>query len=123
MSSLSWLDMPCHRYLQPRRPYRLLGHRGRQPHVHPRETRMTATSGSGHDRVIYLDHQATTPVDACVLDAMLPYLTTCYGNPSSSHAYGRAAAAAVRAARRQFCELIGASVDSEIIFTSGATEA
>jgi cysteine desulfurase len=84
---------------------------------------MTATSGSGHDRVIYLDHQATTPVDACVLDAMLPYLTTCYGNPSSSHAYGRAAAAAVRAARRQFCELIGASVDSEIIFTSGATEA
>jgi cysteine desulfurase len=75
------------------------------------------------NRVIYLDHQATTPVDPRVLNAMLPYLTTDYGNPSSPHAYGRAAADAVRAARRQLRQLIGASADTEIVFTSGATEA
>lgn len=73
-------------------------------------------------QVIYLDHQATTPIDPRVLDAMMPYLTTCYGNPSSPHAYGHTAAAAVHAARHQIRELIGAASDSEIIFTSGATE-
>jgi cysteine desulfurase len=75
------------------------------------------------DRVIYLDHQATTPIDPRVLDAMLPYLTSDYGNPSSPHTYGRAAAAAVRTARHRLRNLDGASTDSEIIFTSGATEA
>jgi len=75
------------------------------------------------DQVIYLDHQATTPLDLRVLDAMMPYLTSQYGNPSSPHAYGHTAALAVRAARRQIKNLIGASSDSEIIFTSGATEA
>ncbi len=75
------------------------------------------------DQVIYLDHQATTPLDLRVLDAMMPYLTSQYGNPSSRHAYGHTAALAVRAARRQIKNLIGASSDSEIIFTSGATEA
>lgn len=74
-------------------------------------------------QVIYLDHHATTPMDPRVLDAMMPYLTSDYGNPSSPHAYGHAAATAVRAARRQLKDLIGASSDSEIIFTSGATEA
>jgi cysteine desulfurase len=74
------------------------------------------------DQVIYLDHQATTPIDPRVLDAMMPYLTTCYGNPSSPHAYGHTAAAAVHTARHQIRELIGAASDSEIIFTSGATE-
>jgi cysteine desulfurase len=74
------------------------------------------------DQVIYLDHQATTPIDPRVLDAMMPYLTTCYGNPSSPHAYGHAAAAAVQTARHQIRELIGAASDSEITFTSGATE-
>jgi cysteine desulfurase len=74
------------------------------------------------DQVIYLDHQATTPIDPRVLDAMMPYLTTSYGNPSSPHAYGHAAAAAVQTARRQIRELIGAASDTEIIFTSGATE-
>lgn len=73
--------------------------------------------------VIYLDHQATTPVDPRVLDAMLPYLTTAFGNPSSPHAYGRGAADAVRTARRQLRDLLGASSDTEIVFTSGATEA
>lgn len=75
------------------------------------------------DQVIYLDHQATTPVDPRVLDAMLPYLTTAYGNPASPHAHGHQAADAVRNARRQLRQLIGASADTEIIFTSGATEA
>jgi cysteine desulfurase len=75
------------------------------------------------DRVIYLDHQATTPIDPRVLNVMLPYLTSEFGNPSSPHAYGRAAADAVRAARRQSRQLIGASADTEIVFTSGGTEA
>jgi len=84
----------------------------------------TATSTSVNaDQVIYLDHQATTPVDPRVLAAMLPYLTSAYGNPASPHAHGRQAAGAVRAARRQLRQLIGASADTEIIFTSGATEA
>lgn len=74
------------------------------------------------DEVIYLDHQATTPVDPRVLDAMLPCLTSAYGNPSSPYALGRQAASAVQTARRQLCDLIGANADTEIIFTSGATE-
>jgi cysteine desulfurase len=84
---------------------------------------MSAVSGIRTDQVIYLDHQATTPVDPRVLDAMLPYLTSGYGNPSSGHAYGRQAAEAIRVARNQLRELIGASTESEVVFTSGATEA
>jgi cysteine desulfurase len=84
---------------------------------------MTTAASTSSDQVIYLDHQATTPVDPRVLDAMLPYLTSAYGNPSSPYAYGRAAADAIRAARLQLRQLIGASADTEIIFTSGATEA
>lgn len=84
---------------------------------------MSTASGIRTDQVIYLDHQATTPVDPRVLDAMLPYLTSGYGNPSSGHAYGRQAAEAIRVARNQLRELIGASTESEVVFTSGATEA
>ncbi len=84
---------------------------------------MTSSASPGAERVIYLDHHATTPVDSRVLKAMLPYLTDAYGNPSSPHAYGRAAADATRAARHQLADLIGASIDTEIVFTSGATEA
>jgi len=84
---------------------------------------MTTASGVRTDQVIYLDHQATTPVDPRVLDAMLPYLTSGYGNPSSMHAYGRQAAEAIGVARNQLRELIGASTESEVVFTSGATEA
>ncbi|MFF9479555.1 cysteine desulfurase family protein [Streptomyces sp. NPDC014733] len=72
---------------------------------------------------IYLDHQATTPLDPRVLEAMLPFLTGGYGNPSSPHALGRDAARAVRTARRRVAELIGAGSEREIVFTSGATEA
>jgi cysteine desulfurase len=73
-------------------------------------------------RPIYLDYQATTPADPRVVEAMLPYLTTEYGNPSSSHAYGRAAAKAVGAARAQVAALIGARTPEEIVFTSSGTE-
>lgn len=83
--------------------------------------------GGGKDKVdgrpIYLDAQATTPMDPRVLDTILPYLTDLYGNPHSrTHAYGWEAETAVEKARGQVASLIGASA-KDIIFTSGATEA
>ncbi len=71
---------------------------------------------------IYLDYNATTPIDPAVLDAMLPYLQTHYGNPSSTHAYGKTAHDAIDRARAQVASLIGAAPD-EIVFTGGGTEA
>jgi cysteine desulfurase len=71
---------------------------------------------------IYLDHNATTPVDAQVLEAMLPFLRGEFGNPSSSYALGRRAQAAVERARGEVAALIGAEPE-EIVFTGGATEA
>jgi cysteine desulfurase len=71
---------------------------------------------------VYLDYNATTPVDPLVADAIDPYLHQHFGNPSSTHVYGRNAHAAVERARAQVANLIGAQVD-EIVFTGCATEA
>lgn len=72
--------------------------------------------------MIYLDNAATTPLDECVLNAMMPYLTTCFGNPSSQHRFGRAAANAVQTARDEIASLMGVRAE-ELYFTSGGTEA
>jgi cysteine desulfurase len=71
---------------------------------------------------IYLDYNATTPLDPAVVQAMLPYLQTHFGNPSSTHAYGKAAHAAIDDARQQVAALLGAR-DDEIVFTGGGSEA
>jgi cysteine desulfurase len=70
----------------------------------------------------YLDHNATTPLDARVLEAMLPFLTERYGNASSRHEYGRAARAAIDTARQQVAAVVGAH-PTEVVFTSGGSEA
>ncbi|MGP3697625.1 cysteine desulfurase NifS [Rhodobacter sp. NSM] len=72
---------------------------------------------------IYLDNNATTRLAPEVLEAMLPVLTEDFGNPSSMHDLGRAPARALSSARRAVQELVGAEVESEILFTSGGTEA
>jgi cysteine desulfurase len=72
--------------------------------------------------MIYLDHNATTPVDPEVGEAMLPFLGDEYGNPSSSHALGVRARAAVERAREQLAALLGCAPE-EIVFTGGGSEA
>jgi cysteine desulfurase len=73
-------------------------------------------------RRVYLDHNATTPVEPAVLDGMLPYFSGDYGNASSIHTFGQRARSAVETAREQVAALIGAR-PQEIVFTSGGTEA
>lgn len=70
---------------------------------------------------VYLDHAATTPVDRKVLEAMLPYFSDKFGNPSSLHSFGREVHDAIEEAREKVADLIGAR-ESEIVFTSGGTE-
>ena len=70
---------------------------------------------------IYLDYNATTPIDTRVADAMLPYLYDHFGNPSSSHAYGIEAKQGVEKARRQVAGMLGCLAE-ELIFTSGGSE-
>lgn len=90
---------------------------------------LAAAACPGHARVvspaqlpIYLDYNATTPIREAVVEAMLPYLTQHFGNPSSGHIYGERTQRAVHHARQQVAELLGAQSD-EIVFTSGGTEA
>ncbi|CAN5788078.1 cysteine desulfurase family protein [soil metagenome] len=70
---------------------------------------------------IYLDHAATTPTDPAVVEAMAPYFTTVFGNPSSIYQVGQDGRAALDRSRRTIGAILGAR-DSEILFTSGATE-
>lgn len=72
---------------------------------------------------VYLDNNATTRLDPMVLEAMMPFLTDFYGNPSSIHDFGIPAQAALERAHQQVAALLGAEYSSEIIFTSCATEA
>jgi len=74
------------------------------------------------EKPVYLDYNATTPVDPRVADAMLPYLYEKFGNPSSSHAFGAEAKLGVEKARREIANMLGCKAE-EIIFTSGGSEA
>ncbi|MYG00367.1 aminotransferase class V-fold PLP-dependent enzyme [Candidatus Poribacteria bacterium] len=72
--------------------------------------------------MVYLDYNATTPVDSKVIDAMMPLFAEGFGNPSSSHGSGRLAAQVVEEARKKVADAVGMSA-SDVVFTSGATEA
>ncbi|VDD83331.1 unnamed protein product, partial [Mesocestoides corti] len=85
-------------------------------------TRCSSAVSNESKRPLYFDFQATTPLDPRVLDAMLPFFLTSYGNPHSrTHMYGWESEKAVEAARAEVADLINAD-PKEIIFTSGATE-
>src|SRR5687767_4934505 len=70
---------------------------------------------------IYLDNAATTPLDPLVLEAMMPYLTEKFGNPSSIYSYGRESRLAIENARKTVARILNAH-PAEIFFTSGGTE-
>ena len=72
--------------------------------------------------MIYLDNAATTQIDKRVLDAMMPYLTTQYGNAGTLYKFGRSAGEAVKQARAQVAEFLNAK-PKQILFTSGGSEA
>ncbi|MES2647872.1 MAG: cysteine desulfurase family protein [Bacteroidota bacterium] len=84
-------------------------------------TSQEATTASLIDTRIYLDNAATTPLDPVVLEAMMPYLTEKFGNPSSIYSYGRESRLAIENARKSVAKMLHAH-PSEIFFTSGGTE-
>ena len=73
------------------------------------------------ERLVYLDNAATTPLHPCALDAMMPYLTASYGNPSATYGLAKAAGDAVQRSRRTVASIIGCK-PNEVVFTSGGTE-
>ncbi len=81
------------------------------------------SSSNGSRSAFYFDNAATTPLDPRVFEEMLPYFQDSFGNPHSLHSFGRRAMAAVELARERFASAIGAEDPSQILFTSGATEA
>ncbi|WP_433408050.1 cysteine desulfurase family protein [Saccharomonospora azurea] len=81
-----------------------------------------AVPGGLVDGPIYLDYNATTPVDPAVADAVLPYLTSAFGNPSSGHRYGTEARGALDHARARVAALIGTSAE-RVVFTGSGSEA
>ena len=83
---------------------------------------MTDGIGSIRSEGIYLDHNATTPIAAEVLDAMRPYLEHAFGNPSSAHRDGAVARAAVERARAEVAALLGGEPDG-VVFTASGSEA
>jgi cysteine desulfurase len=85
-----------------------------------RATPVPGSGSRGRER-IYVDHNATTPLDPRVLKKMMPFMTEAFGNASSAHSFGWEAELAIAEARQQVAELINAEPD-EIFFTSGATE-
>lgn len=85
--------------------------------------RSRSVPGGPGPAAVYLDHNATTPLDPAVWEAMVPYFTTHFGNPSSvEHAHGNEASAAVEHAREQVARAIGAR-PTEVVFTGSCTEA
>jgi cysteine desulfurase len=79
-------------------------------------------AGETMDKRIYVDHSATTPVSAAALEAMLPYFTRAFGNPSATYSYGQEAKKALEESRRTSARVLGVK-NNEIFFTSGGTEA
>ena len=77
---------------------------------------------SSNAQIIYLDNNATTQLDPAVVEEMMPFLTTLYGNPSSGYAFGSQVRCAINLARTRLAALLGCGT-SEIIFTSSGTEA
>ena len=82
---------------------------------------MPHTNGDAPRRLIYLDHAATTPLDPGVLDAMLPFLTTNFGNPSATYSLAKEAGAAVERSRKAVASILGCK-PREVVFTAGGTE-
>ncbi len=96
--------------------------RAREPDAEGLVERATVIHPGLAPDLVYFDYNATTPVDPRVVEAMLPYLTTHFGNPSSAHAYAAAPKNALDAARTSVAELIGA-VPDELVFTGSGSEA
>ncbi|MGB2581431.1 MAG: cysteine desulfurase family protein, partial [Thermoplasmata archaeon] len=81
------------------------------------------TTANQRRRRVYMDHAAASPVDGRVLEAMMPYFSDLYGNPSSLHNTGREPRKALEDAREKVAKLINAGRKEEVVFTSGGTEA